>query len=733
LFCFVEKNPKVKVPKRARISQAQWPGLVKRLQELYPDYAEHAKCRRLLTPATPTNFRQLDLTIKRLLDLLHPRPVDQELDATTLQILQDNRHLFAYKAMRLLFAKFNQGPVHASIVEELCRSDRGRDCARVRAVLARMRAATPAYRNHTAVRAALLQLRAFHGSLDTADMTLPRAVDFAVCGLRAVSSRGSQLRACVLLACGLPHAEHALQAGVNECETLAMRFRALKRRQARTPPHGAPQAPPGAPQAPRGVPQAPRGVPQAPRGVPQAPRGVPQAPRGAPQAPQSRSLKNYRLPMYLEVARELGCAPEEAARHHSPEVLTNKWRDRPRVLHMLEVLAQLQGSVLTLTPQDNTEGKARKLSAWHSGLLDEMVQFERNSHRTAFPEKRMINLRYQFSRLLLHLDAQATKSSHTSLRRFFAQASQEEWRAAIRQLLLSIEAQPHLVKSAMLARHQATSWARIALRFLKGCLATHVATDLGPLSLQSLLKGIVNQTSHADPTRRRTFTDKEIQAMLDVAKDPAEEVMVTLLHEIGLRRSAVGHLQYHAVLDDNHEPREECAVREKGGKLRGFAPSVNLRTRIKRLSDFLRAHHNDEQLRDAFLLNLTDLTRPFGAVYFTVRRLAQDAGITDVRVHPHAFRHTLVGNLVKSGNSMEVVSKFLGHADVRTTSFFYWVPTPAELRTNLLDSSAPRDLAHAKAKASRALLRILQRHCDMQAVRQECPEFDHVLAQVSGA
>ena len=66
-----------------------------------------------------------------------------------------------------------------------------------------------------------------------------------------------------------------------------------------------------------------------------------------------------------------------------------------------------------------------------------------------------------------------------------------------------------------------------------------------------------------------------------------------------------------------------------------------------------------------------------------LRKLAQAAGVTEVKVHPHAFRHTIVGRLMDAGNSLEVVSKYMGHKSLDTTSAHYWVANVQELHENL--------------------------------------------------
>ena len=51
--------------------------------------------------------------------------------------------------------------------------------------------------------------------------------------------------------------------------------------------------------------------------------------------------------------------------------------------------------------------------------------------------------------------------------------------------------------------------------------------------------------------------------------------------------------------------------------------------------------------------------------------------------HPHAFRHTIVGQLVDAGNPVELGSKYMGHADVTTTTANYWVPTALEVHDKM--------------------------------------------------
>jgi len=63
--------------------------------------------------------------------------------------------------------------------------------------------------------------------------------------------------------------------------------------------------------------------------------------------------------------------------------------------------------------------------------------------------------------------------------------------------------------------------------------------------------------------------------------------------------------------------------------------------------------------------------------------VAREARITNVQVHPHAFRHTIVGELIKAGNAMEAVSKYMGHKSALTTAYNYFVPTAEEIHEQI--------------------------------------------------
>ncbi len=233
--------------------------------------------------------------------------------------------------------------------------------------------------------------------------------------------------------------------------------------------------------------------------------------------------------------------------------------------------------------------------------------------------------------------------------------------------------------------------------------------------------------------------------MAQVASDPAEDVLLGLLDETGLRSAAIAHLTYATLLDEDHIARKTCKTLEKGNKWRVFLPSIALQARIQTLGAFVRGIDGVGTRWDAiYILNLHQPSKPLSNVWDIVRRLAVRAGVTNLQVHPHMFRHTLVGKLVEAGNSMDVVARFIGHGDAKTTSHFYWVPTVEDLHKQMIDPFAegyrkrhcPEQLpasialADAKVAACRRIIDVLLQRVSIENVREQMPEFDDILRQI---
>jgi len=247
---------------------------------------------------------------------------------------------------------------------------------------------------------------------------------------------------------------------------------------------------------------------------------------------------------------------------------------------------------------------------------------------------------------------------------------------------------PERVKSAQ-ETHSATKRGVMMIRFFKGGLDNILpAKHASALCLRKLLRQVDNIRDPADPMTRRTYRVEEVDAMLASCKSDSKlTLLLLILSEVGLRLAALRHLQYCDLVDETNEPRHICSVLEKGRARRNFVTSDRLkdaiRTHLARASDAVPLE--ECQIGKLYVFSEVDPTVPVSPPTITcwLRKLAQAAGVTEINVHPHAFRHTIVGRLMDAGNSLEVVSKYMGHKSLDTTSTHYWVANVQELHESL--------------------------------------------------
>jgi integrase len=220
-----------------------------------------------------------------------------------------------------------------------------------------------------------------------------------------------------------------------------------------------------------------------------------------------------------------------------------------------------------------------------------------------------------------------------------------------------------------------------ALRFFKGGFAKFIAAgDIQLLSRKEIVKTIPNRRIAASTEVRRVFNEEEIAALFEAAGSDTRLVLIlTILKEVALRSSATRHLRMRELVDESYSPREICSVKEKAGAIRRFQTGPNLKIAIKQHVEYFRNNVPNGNDRDCFILNPVSPGEPMGSLHYTLKALAKKTNITGVKVHPHAFRHTVVDRLVQAGNSMEFISKFMGHARVQTTATRYWVSTIEDL------------------------------------------------------
>jgi len=249
------------------------------------------------------------------------------------------------------------------------------------------------------------------------------------------------------------------------------------------------------------------------------------------------------------------------------------------------------------------------------------------------------------------------------------------------------------VKSKNSKHHQARHRLTIAVMFLKklDTICTHCSTYIKSLKISLFLNQIENKSELLDWDKRRVYTDEEVDNMVKIADTTKDKLMITILREIGLRNSAICNLKFKDIIDINRIPKHACRVKEKGNKIREFVTSDKIKQYIVSYvheveqTGILFDEKNKENMTKFVFSRNKNLDVKMGSATLNnvLKRLGLKAGITNVNIQSHTFRHTLVGKLMDAGNNIEVVSKFIGHSSVDTTMNYYWLKNITELANEI--------------------------------------------------
>jgi integrase/recombinase XerD len=166
--------------------------------------------------------------------------------------------------------------------------------------------------------------------------------------------------------------------------------------------------------------------------------------------------------------------------------------------------------------------------------------------------------------------------------------------------------------------------------------------------------------------------EKEMQAVLNAVDVNSrtgmrDKALLMLMYNTGARVSEIVTLELDDLrLDDSAQIR----LRGKGGKERACPLWPETATVLK---DYLhqRALKQSETQRVFLNANGAPITR-FGIRYITRKYGAQASQVSKTvkPVNPHTIRHTSAMHLLRSGNDINMVSYWLGHADLNTTHIY---------------------------------------------------------------
>ena len=207
------------------------------------------------------------------------------------------------------------------------------------------------------------------------------------------------------------------------------------------------------------------------------------------------------------------------------------------------------------------------------------------------------------------------------------------------------------------------------------------------LILNNPAEGI--RTVAEEPLAPRALDRKEQLALLRAVRRSGklrDLAIITMLLHTGMRVGELCNLRVSDIRISTN--RNMITVREGKGTKRRNIPLNS--TVIRVLKDYLNTLDTSKSTtivtgtnpeKDRFLfygqkrMPLTDR-----GVRYIIDKYAYNAKIDNLS--PHIFRHTCAKNLIDAGQSIDRVSKILGHSNVNTTSI-YTMPTEKDLHITM--------------------------------------------------
>ena len=151
----------------------------------------------------------------------------------------------------------------------------------------------------------------------------------------------------------------------------------------------------------------------------------------------------------------------------------------------------------------------------------------------------------------------------------------------------------------------------------------------------------------------------EIQRMFDVCENKKHKVILALLYSCSLRVSELINLKW------SHIDKSRMIiniVQAKGNKDRQVALNDIL---IKLLYEY----HSEYKSKEYVLNGQNSLQYSDRSVGEVVKQLAVKSGITK-DVYTHLIRHTSATHMVENGTDINLIQKWLGHSNVKTTNIY---------------------------------------------------------------
>ena len=174
---------------------------------------------------------------------------------------------------------------------------------------------------------------------------------------------------------------------------------------------------------------------------------------------------------------------------------------------------------------------------------------------------------------------------------------------------------------------------------------------------------------HDDDGDKHFLTVEQQENIWKSCETTLEKLLIAILFTTGLRVGGICNIKRDDVYDKNTKIiKEYGSTIEKGNKKRVFPIYFMVKEPLEKWLE------DTNIIETPYLFyNTIDFTKPRSVSFFQnmFKDIAKRAGYTGTEVHIHSARHTVARNLLEGGNSMDQISKFLGHSNPAITAKFY--------------------------------------------------------------
>jgi site-specific recombinase XerD len=165
---------------------------------------------------------------------------------------------------------------------------------------------------------------------------------------------------------------------------------------------------------------------------------------------------------------------------------------------------------------------------------------------------------------------------------------------------------------------------------------------------------------------------RELETLYDEAKkNLRDELIFLLLLTTGMRIGGLVNIRVEHVADvsDKGVDVKTCGrTLEKGNKWFTFVMNDRVRELVREW--IIRGRY----ATSPYLFSSRSGSMPYLSrctVRALFKKICERAGLSGSHLHPHAIRHTYAHMLLESGNSIDIISKLMGHSNSFTTESFY--------------------------------------------------------------